>query len=40
VRDRQWQIAATADFYGSTTTAAGAVTVFWQVYVPLVMRDH
>lgn len=40
VRSGQWQIMATADFHGSTTTAAGAVTVFRQVYLPLVLRGY
>jgi len=40
VRGGQWQIAATVDYYGSTATAVSAVTVFQQVYLPLVLRGH
>jgi len=35
----QWQIVATADYYGSTGTAAGTVTVFRRVYLPLILRN-
>jgi len=40
VRGGEWQIVATADYYGSTSTAAGAVTVFRQVYLPLIIRNR
>ena len=40
VKGGEWQIVATADYYGSASTAAGAVTVFRQVYLPFIVRNR
>jgi len=39
VRGGQWQITVTSDYLGSTSTATETVTVFCQLYLPLILRD-